>query len=448
MGCADYSYGFVLKGLIPALEALGTWERVEHPESSLAFRAESTRAQGRRPIHLALHPPQNMYLTPALPTVVFPFWEFPRLPDRDFRMDTRQNWTRVCRKADLIVVACRFTAEAFRSARVDRPIAVVPVPLADRCFQVADWDPNRETVLHCRHAILGEEIGSTTTEPPASKPSRTLVRVLRSGFHRHARPFLSEEALGRIGAAKRKWTRRAPSPSPLLPKTDLRLSGLVYTSVFNLGDRRKNVEDMLTAFLLGFQNDPEATLVLKLATNPAREYHDWSLLRDFHRRIGIEHACRVVVATDYLSDDEMDRLMLGSTFYVNASRAEGACIPLQEALAGGRPALAPAHTAMADYMDERVGFVVESDIEPTYWPHDPDRLSETTWRRISWSSLRDGFVASAELARREPDRYRELSRTARRRMDESASLRVATDSLRRALSLLGDDAGESFDWAA
>src|SRR5215213_6343649 len=130
LGSADYSYAFVLKALEPVLEQLGTWARVDSPESSLIYRAERAWAEGFRPIHLSIQPPQQTYLTPAVPTVLFPFWEFPRIPDRDFGVDTRQNWLRIGNHADLIVTACRFTADAFRAAGVDCPVAVVPVPLA------------------------------------------------------------------------------------------------------------------------------------------------------------------------------------------------------------------------------------------------------------------------------------------------------------------------------
>ena len=117
---------------------------------------------------------------------------------------------------------------------------------------------------------------------------------------------------------------------------------------------------------------------------------------------GIEHQCRVVVIVDYLSDDELLGLFRATTFYVNTSRAEGACLPLQQALACGRPAIAPAHTAMADYMDDRVGFVVASHPEPTHWPHDPQKRIKTSWQRLDWSSLRDQYLRSAELAGLEP----------------------------------------------
>src|SRR4051812_33829988 len=71
MGSSDYSYAFVLKALEPVLERLGPWRRVDCPESSLIYQAERAQAEGFRPVHLSVQPPQQTYLTPAVPTVLF-----------------------------------------------------------------------------------------------------------------------------------------------------------------------------------------------------------------------------------------------------------------------------------------------------------------------------------------------------------------------------------------
>ena len=99
MGSAAYSYYFVVEALAPVLETFGTWRLIDHPESRLAFAAAKARADGFRPVHLAINPLQDVYLSPAVPNVVFPFWEFPDLPTRDFGFDTRQNWARTSRPA-------------------------------------------------------------------------------------------------------------------------------------------------------------------------------------------------------------------------------------------------------------------------------------------------------------------------------------------------------------
>lgn len=516
VGDADYSYAFVLNQLAPAFERLGTWKRIDHPESSLHSAARAAAAEGYQPIHLALNPPQNCYFTPAVPTIMLPFWEFPDLPDRDFGVDTRQNWLRMCRHVDRIVVASQEAATAFRKAKINRPVHVVPVPLAPEFFEVPPWNPKESWSLQCRHFVihpvenpfppchqLAEDAAPETAElRPAQTASRfsrvrqvtarwgmgisrrvignertaklrdfvlrvraqvpphgsLLRRSVKFATHlcfesarvvykRLVAPWLNPDALARITRLKERVVRHQPA-LPLLPSTILTIQGLVYTSVFNLSDRRKNVEDLLSAFLLAFQNREDVTLVLKLATNPSREFHEVRLFQDIYSKLGIRHRCRIAVITDYLSDEEMVRLSQATTYYLNASRAEGACLPLQEALAAGRPALAPAHTAMSDYMDDQVGFVLETHPEPTFWPHDPERSYETYWNRIVWSHLRDQLLESARVAEYDRERYYAMGRAAQARLKHMASCDAACRALEEAIEGLRDFNEQCVKWAA
>ncbi len=526
LGSAAYSYYFVLEALAPVLEQLGTWRLIDHPESSLPFAAARAEADGYQPIHLSLHPPQDVYLTPALPNVIFPFWEFPDLPDRDFGHDTRQNWVRVCRRADLILTACRFTADTFRRAGMRCPVGVVPVPLRPEHFAVPPWDPEHRWTLTCRHVTWGgpeaeaqalkpagiprrpdsvaagaspgprpslkrrgflaarkvfrkvypwlgtktvERIARTrhylldasgrspiTMEPlPGGRPGlqRLAYAVARDGYRRFGKKWLSHEALDTITRAKVRAFRmvgREPvlAPDPLLPSTPLTIGGLVYSSIFNLGDKRKNHLDLLSAFLLAFRDRPDVTLVIKLATNPVREHHEISIFRRMVESLGIDHKCRLVVITDFLTDAQMADLMRATTFYVNTSKAEGACLPLQQSLAAGRPSIAPDHTSMADFMDERVGFVLRTHPEPTYWPHDPEMKIETTWNRLVWSDLRDHLLESAAMAERDPDAYRAMAAVARERMAGYAGREVVAEALRDALAMLPRIETGRFAWAS
>lgn len=440
MGSADYSYAFVLEALRPVLERLGTWQLIDRPESRLDYAAAQAARAGYRPVHLALHPPQNIHHSPTVPTVLFPFWEFPQIPDRDFQHDTRQNWARMCRTAALILTASHDTANAFRRAGVRCPIEVVPVPVAPAYFEVPDWDPAFRWSLDCRHLAWGGP-GETATPtladlaPPIRPvgPRRRVVHALRTGYHRHVRPWLSERSLRGIARVKRAVLRRPEPPRPRLPVSPLTLDGLVFTSIFNFSDRRKNPRDQLTAFLLAFRDRPDVTLVWKLATSATREWIEMQELEALYRGLKIDHACRFVVITDFLTDEQLAGLYRATTYYLNSSHAEGACLPLQRALAAGRPAIAPNHTAMADYMDEQTGFVVGSHPEPTFWPHDPDRRYETTWHRLVWSDLRDSLLRAAELAELDGASYDALSAHSRARMADVASCDVTTRLLARHL---------------
>jgi glycosyltransferase involved in cell wall biosynthesis len=459
LGHADYSYGFVLQALVPVLERVGSWRLVPRPESSLVYAAARAAADGFRPIHLSLCPLQAAYLTPAVPTILFPFWEFPRIPDRDFGFDTRQNWGRLARSADLLLTACRLTADAFQRAGVGVPVGIVPVPVAPESFLVPDWHPEHIWTLSCRHIAWGGATSAAACRDGAvpdlreAMPLRGLPRLergLRRRYHRYVRPWLSDRAALRLRRLKNAVLRKMEAPPPpRIEPTPLTLTGLVYTSVFNLGDPRKNPRDLLSAFLLAFRDRPDVTLVLKLAASPVTELIELERISALYYGLGIEHRCRVVVITDYLSEADMERLYRSTTYYVNTSHAEGACLPLQRALAAGRPGIAPVHTAMADYLDESAGFVVASHPEPAPWPHDPEQRCETTWHRLVWADLHDQFVRSARIAESDPAAYRALAAEGRRRMGRFASRDAATAALRQALGRMRVRRKPgAVDWAA
>lgn len=449
LGSADYSYGFVERAMRPCLEALGEVRRVGEPESRLSWLASAARQQQRPAIHLSISPPQLAFLPSDIPTVFVPFWEFPRVPDRNFGTDTRQNWTRITRGVSHIVCACEFTARAFRGIYVGQ-VSVIPVAVDSAAFDIPPWQPARQVSFECRHLVLegnpttGHEMhkprgatgyASANDEGPAelriAGPSAGGIRAI---YRQHMRPWLSPLALERMKSVRRRVLRIPDAPPPRLPFGTLSLGGVVYLSVFNPGDSRKNARDMLTAFLDAFRDQPDVTLVWKLATNAQSEHEEISRILAIYHSLAPKPKCRVALIADYLDDETMQDLYLASTYYLNASRGEGACLPLQHALAAGRPAIAPVYSAMEDYIDARVAFPVAHSIEPTHWPHDPDLAFETTWARISWASLRARLRESYELLLADDcGRYSLLAQSARTRMQHYATRENATEAWRAVL---------------
>jgi glycosyltransferase involved in cell wall biosynthesis len=456
LGSADYSYGFVRNAFAPLLSGLGSWTPVDRPETSLASAARRAEARGERPVHVAFHPPPNAYLTPGVPTILVPAWEFPQLPDRDLGLDTRSNWARVCRRADLLLTHTEFSAAAFRRAGLPCPVEVVPVPIPAADFATPDFDPDFALTLHCRHLSWGGPpvpVPAIVTPPAAAPAPAPAARLPLKARGKRAVKGVYWGTVGRVtsdrvnAALRRRLVGDAPPAGPPPPPAGpVTLRGLTYTTVLNLGDARKNVEDILTAFLFAFRDRPDATLVIKLVTNPLLEGAETARLRGYYHALGIRHACRVVVLSEYLTAEQMRDLSRATTYYVNASRAEGTCLPLAGALAAGRPALAPGNTGMADYMDDALGFVVRSHPEPACWPQDPERRMTTTWHRIVWDSLRARFVESARVFDADRDRYDALAAAARRRMADYAGEATITAALRRVLTLLPDRDAGAFDW--
>ncbi|WP_339489331.1 glycosyltransferase [Pseudomonas sp. EL_65y_Pfl2_R95] len=225
-----------------------------------------------------------------------------------------------------------------------------------------------------------------------------------------------------------------PAESGLTPKmpvwaaqaSEIELSGVVFTAMFNPYDGRKNWADMLTAFCAAFRDTPDATLVFKLGHS---EYlsamHDmliWMARMPAYK-------CRVVLIHGYLEGDEFDNLVGASAFAVNASHGEGQCLPLMEFMSSGKPAIAPRHSAMVDYMDEEVGFVVNSWLDGTAWSHDPRLAYRTLRHQIDWASLKDAYSAAYTCAKEQPEKYQQLSRNAVKRMHEHCSQNAAREKL-------------------
>ncbi|MFG6204331.1 glycosyltransferase [Pseudomonas retamae] len=212
---------------------------------------------------------------------------------------------------------------------------------------------------------------------------------------------------------------QAEHPQAVLPDTNAQVqidvSGVVYVSVFNPEDGRKNWHHLITAFCWAMRDVEDATLVLKITQHDLSTYyvHLITLLSQLS-----PFACRVVVLHGYLEDEEFARLYGAASFYVNASRCEGLCLPLMEFMSCARPVIAPDHTAMSDYIDERVGFIVKSSREPTIWPEDVRILYRTLRHRPDWGSLKAAYEDSYAMAKRRPEAYQAMAAAASERMRE------------------------------
>jgi glycosyltransferase involved in cell wall biosynthesis len=222
------------------------------------------------------------------------------------------------------------------------------------------------------------------------------------------------------------------TPEWHLSECNFALSGVVFTSLFNPYDGRKNWVDMLTAFCAAFKDTADATLVFKLG------HHEYqSALNDMLMCMARmpKFKCRVVLLQGFLDKAEFDCLIRASAFVVNASHGEGQCLPLMEFLSCGKPAIAPRHSAMLDYIDSEVAFVVDSWLDATAWSHDPRLAYRTLRHQIDWSSLVEAYRAAYRCVQDDPSRYAKMSAAAIERMRGHCSQAVATQKLRQFLSI-------------
>ena len=195
----------------------------------------------------------------------------------------------------------------------------------------------------------------------------------------------------------------------VVPSLSVALEGIVFTSVLNPGDGRKNWGDIVKVFCQTFGDTSDATLVLKMSHHSIAAF--FGRLQYLLHRIGTVK-CRVIVLHGYLDDSEFNHLVNSTTYYVNASHGEGLCMPLMEFMSAGVPALAPDHTAMADYVSPESTFIVRSSLQPAVWPHDPRALLRACYYRIDPESLGCAFDTAYRVAKNSPQRYRAMAAAA------------------------------------
>jgi glycosyltransferase involved in cell wall biosynthesis len=445
LGRDAYSYRYVWRAFAPLLQRWAPTEEVSGPRSHIEQAAQRIHREGRTPIHLSFLPLHLMELLPGVPNVAVPAWEFPEIPATDQGGDPRMNWARVAAELDSLITHTHYSRNAFLRAGVRTPVHVVPVPVRPEYFDVAGWQPDQQMVLDCPCYVFPQPaelprparrwVGSDTGHLPSRPGLRQLCKkaigalpprlsnaALRAARATRAAAWAAREALGEVDV------RRLYPPQPRL-----HLSGIVYSTILNPRDPRKNWLDLLTAFLLALGDCADATLVVKLVVSAQTEA---DVLREVfadYRGTGLAHRCRLVFISAYLSDAQLVRLAQASTFYLNASHAEGSCLPLQDFLAAGRPAVAPPNTGMADALDTDCAFLVDSHPEPARSPLDPDGPLATRWHRIVWQSLYEQVRASYETARGDVGRYHRLAEAARGRMTALAGREAVWPRLAAAL---------------
>lgn len=438
LGKPEYSYYFLMKEFVPALERLGSVVEVKSLDEVDALFDQHS-AQGRKVVFLSFSPPQQTPEGLRCPTIPVFAWEFDSIPTEAWGDEPRNDWRRVFASSGAALTLSREAADAVKAVMGrDYPIIALPAPVWDR-FQGADMLDARRLNLSERllrftgHVIDSPHLGLSAdclVLPPPAAPEPLPAVPSASGQLR----WLTTKSLFKGWWAEAvapflPSVREAEQPSvPLPPQAEPRqvaLRGVVYTTVLNPGDHRKNWIDMISAFCWAFHDVADATLVVKMTHHDLESYR--VMLMTLLSRLA-PFQCRIVVIHGFLADEEYRDLVRHSTYYVNTSVCEGLCLPLMEFLSCGKPAIGPRHTAMLDYLDEEVAFVVGSAPQPASWPHDSRALLRAYLHRLNWESLVTAYRESYATAKRPLD-YQRMSEAAERRMHDYCSVEQVSGRL-------------------
>ena len=397
LGRPEYSYYFVLKEFRPVLERLGQVIEVSHPDELVDRLYFDCLSRGEDCVFLSFSPPHRTPIHYACPTIPVFAWEFSTIPTESWQGESRHDWRVVLQACGRAITHSTFTVNAVRDVMgADYPICAIPAPV---------WD---------RFAARGEQL--------AKRPVVDLVTLnLRGLLIDSRRTDLRPYGPPRL----REGTPMSFAGPP--QDCQLQLEGVVYTSVFNPYDGRKNWQDMVSAFCTTFRDISDVTLVLKLT------HHDIAdalsdMLHHLYKNQSFQ--CRIVLIHGYLADADYEALVQATSYVVNSSYGEGQCLPLMEFMSCGKPAIAPLNTAMADYVSSDNAFIVDFTEELTAWPHDP-RAAYRTMRYITdWDSLCLAYRASYDVAKTDEQRYAGMSAEAIRSLQRFCSQASTEQRLR------------------
>jgi len=339
LGRPEYSYYFVLKAYRPVLESLG---RV-HVVASTADVDPLYRqllVAGEDSLFLSFTPPQKTPVDLECPTVCVVAWEFDSIPDEQWDNDPRQDWTQMLARHGRVITLSSHTARAIRRAMgEDFPVLVLPTPLWENFAAIrqqaagAPVNPGTSLAIKgcifdtrtlglCADALIPtpitpEEEAALAAEIEAARPPPlTLKRRFVIARH-YLRLWALDLGLEQAEPVPRVkflynwywegirdlvpdtlhgWLEQrlpavcGPLPVPVVEPVTLNLpdttsvaettvDGVVYVTVFNPKDGRKNWHQLITAFCWAFRETSDATLVLKITQNDLASYYSESTTR-------------------------------------------------------------------------------------------------------------------------------------------------------------------------
>lgn len=383
LGRAEYSYYFVLREFRPLLEELGVVIEIADPEHDVDRIYTAAARRGLDCIFLCFAPPHLVPGHLACPTIPVFAWEFDTLPSETWSDNWREDWGALLRRVGRAITHSAFTVDVVRGALgASYPVANLPAPVWDNF--AACYRPERDTVL----------------TPPTVLDVRG--RIIDTASFDLA-PYTSA-ARALHGQAELPGSRRERALT-----SSVTLSGVIYTTVLNPNDGRKNFSDMIGAFTWALRDEPRATLVIK-ATNRKCEGALQAMVEEFAKAQPTR--CRMVLIDGFLADEDYARLLDISTYAINTSHGEGQCLPLMEYMSAGKPAVTPAHTGMGDYVRAENAFVVRSTLEPCHWPQDPREAYRTRRHRIDFESLVQAYADSFRVATADAQTYRRMAQAA------------------------------------
>ncbi len=434
LGMAEYSYFFVLQDFLPSLEKLGAVQ-IALDKYDILRRVTDSNELGKQCIVLQFTAPHNMFLDIPAPSIPVFAWEFDTIPNQPWGNVGLNDWRVGLSKAGAAITHSQCTVSAVKKEMGDDyNVVSLPCPVWDDVQMMGkkrrEEGRLNEFTLVFDGVVFDSRCMFVTDEmppPPWQEWDGNEPDTQDSAHARQSEQQPTAETLGDANEhSDHEETTDEETASDAVVTNAVYISGTLYTTLMNPHDHRKNWEDMLLAFCTVFKERSDVTLLIKISANHIVAFSNQVV--GFLSSIPV-FKCRLVLVMAYLSNEDFEKLVQATDFYINTSYGEGQCIPLMEFLSAGVPAIAPATTALADYIDDEIALVLSAHEEPTFWQHDIRQVKTALRWRVDWRSLLAAYEASDDLIRNNSAKYQEMSEAAVRKLETHCSRRVFENNL-------------------
>jgi glycosyltransferase involved in cell wall biosynthesis len=234
-------------------------------------------------------------------------------------------------------------------------------------------------------------------------------------------------------------TIRPPVITPEV--TSLELEGLsseqILFTYIGLWIPRKNMEDLMTAFICAFDGVKNVTLLIKTwGADNSTGFKQTVLDRvrsHCNSHVGIDRA-PVIIINELLPEQQINNILGRTDVYVSASRGEGFDLPLTTAMSMGKLVVANDFAAHHDYLTDTNSLIYKHSLRPVLTAMIPGYDAYQNWAQPDISSMIEQLREAYNLAvKRQPT---DKGRIAKDTILEMCSIERTVETIKDALSKL------------
>jgi glycosyltransferase involved in cell wall biosynthesis len=179
---------------------------------------------------------------------------------------------------------------------------------------------------------------------------------------------------------------------------NLKESDLLFVSVATWQER-KNLPEVIEAFLRAFPDEPDAVLAIKTRFEFVHQRVALAQIDAAMKRAGAKHGeavrSRIRICDGIWDEQALTALMQRANCYVSLHRGEGWCYPLFDTACRGIPVVSTGYSGPMDYLDARFHHLVEYELTAPDAEHAPGWSPFTT--NMQWAA--PDVVDAARLMR-------------------------------------------------